>query len=138
VRLCHACSTGGDGCAYHWPTWESSWDGTFYPWFRAVARGRQAARYMKIRFYIDHATGEPHIYGHSVTEGEVEDILASPGEDRPGREGSRVAIGQTRSGRCLRVIYVPDPGANSLFVVTALELHGKPLVAYRRRRRKKK
>ena len=30
-------------------------------------------------------------------------------EDRPGREGSRVALGRTRAGRYLRVIYVPDP-----------------------------
>jgi hypothetical protein len=29
-------------------------------------------------------------------------------EDRPGREGARVALGQTRAGRYLRVIYVPD------------------------------
>jgi hypothetical protein len=59
---------------------------------------------MDIRFYHDPATGEPHIYNHGVTEDEVEDVLRYPGEDRLGREGSRVAIGQTRTGRCLRVI----------------------------------
>jgi hypothetical protein len=69
---------------------------------------------------------------------EVEEVLVSPGEDRPGREGSRVAIGKTSAGRYLRVIYVPDPAPNSVFVVTAYELAGKPLVAYRRRRRRKK
>jgi hypothetical protein len=58
-------------------------------------------------------------------------------EDRPGTEGSRVAIGQTEAGRYLRVIYVPDPAPESVFVVTAYELKGKPLLAYRRRRRKK-
>ena len=26
---------------------------------------------MTVRFYIDPATGEPHIYGHSVVEEEV-------------------------------------------------------------------
>ena len=51
---------------------------------------------MKIRFYIDSETGLPHIYGHQVLEGEVEDVLIHPGEDRPGQEGSRVATGQTR------------------------------------------
>lgn len=66
---------------------------------------------MKIRFYIDRETGEPHIYGHGVSEGEVTEVLGSPGEDRPGREGSRVAVGRTSAGRALRVIYVPDPGA---------------------------
>jgi hypothetical protein len=40
---------------------------------------------------------------------EVEEVLSRPIEDRPGREGSQVAIGQTRAGRYLRVIYVTDP-----------------------------
>ena len=93
---------------------------------------------MKIRYYIDPETGLPHIYGHEVKETEVEEVLSSPGEDRPGREGSRVAIGKTPDGRYLRVIYVPDPEPNSAFVITAYELRGKPLVAYRRRRRRKK
>src|SRR5215813_6614405 len=70
---------------------------------------------MHIRFYRDPATGEPHIYNHGVTEEEVEAVLRRPGEDRRGREGSRVAIGQTRAGRPLRVIYVPDPEPESIF-----------------------
>lgn len=93
---------------------------------------------MKLRFYIDPATDEPHIYNHGVEEDEVEDILVRPGEDRPGQEGSRVAIGQTQGGRYLRVIYVPDPEPDSAFVVTAYELRGKPLAAYRRRRRERR
>ena len=92
---------------------------------------------MNIRFYIDPATNLPHIYNHDVEEEEVEDVLDNPGEDRPGRDGSRVAIGQTRGGRLLRVIYVHDPQPDSVFVVTAYELSGKPLLAYRRRLRKK-
>jgi hypothetical protein len=90
---------------------------------------------MNIRFYCDPDTGEPHIYGHGVDEAEVADVLESPGEDRPGREGSRIALGKTRTGRYLRVIYVPDPEPDSVFVITAYVLHGKPLIAYRRRRR---
>ena len=73
-----------------------------------------------------------------VEEEEVEDVLDSPGEDRPRRDGSRVAIGQTRGGRFLRVIYVRDPQPDSVFVVTAYELDGKPLLAFRRRMRKKR
>ena len=92
---------------------------------------------MNVRFYIDPETGEPHIYNHGVTEEEVEAILMRPGEDRPGREDSRVAIGQTRAGRYLRVIYVPDPEPDSVFVITAFDLRGKPLQAYRRRCRKR-
>ena len=93
---------------------------------------------MKIRFYIDPVTGLPHIYKHNVQEGEVEDVLSRPGEDRSGSDNSRVAIGQTRGGRYLRVIYVPDPEPKSIFVITAYELVGKPLKAYRRRNRRRK
>ena len=92
---------------------------------------------LKIRYYNDPKTEEPHIYNHGVKENEIEDVLSKPGEDRAGKEGSRIAIGQTKSGRYLRVIYVPDPEPNSIFVITAYELTGKPLIAFRRRRRKK-
>jgi hypothetical protein len=54
---------------------------------------------MKIRFYLDKESGLPHIYKHEVREDEVEDVLKKPGEDRPGKENSRIAIGQTRGGR---------------------------------------
>jgi len=91
---------------------------------------------MNIRFYRDPDTDEPHIYNHDIDEDEVADVLESPGEDRLGREGSRVAIGKTRGGRYLRVIYVPDPEPDSVFVITAYDLRGKPLIAYRRRRRR--
>jgi len=92
---------------------------------------------MRICFYRDPETGAPHIYRHNVDETEVEDVLRSPGEDRPGREGSRVAIGKTRGGRYLRVIYLPDPEPDSVFVISAYELKGKPLTAYRRRFRRR-
>lgn len=91
---------------------------------------------MNLRFYIDQETDEPHIYRHGVDETEVEDVLARPLEDRPGREGARVALGQTRAGRFLRVIYVPDPAPGSVFVITAYELGPKALKALRRRRRR--
>lgn len=92
---------------------------------------------MNLRFYVDPETAQPHIYRHQIDEQEVEDVLRRPGEDRPGREGARVAIGQTHAGRYLRVIYVPDPEPDSVFVITAYELKGKPLTAYRRRKRRK-
>lgn len=92
---------------------------------------------MNIRLYRDPETDEPHIHGHGIDEDEVTEVLESPGEDRQGREGSRVAIGKTRAGRYLRVVYVPDPAPDSVFVITAYELRGKPLTAYRRRRRRK-
>lgn len=92
---------------------------------------------MKLRFYIDPETDAPHIYNHHVSESEVEYVLGHAGEDRPGREGSRIAIGQTSSGRYLRVIYIPDFSKETLFVITAYDLGGKALMAYRRRRRRK-
>ncbi len=74
---------------------------------------------MDVRYYIDPETEQPHIYRHGVAEPEVEDVLRRPMEDRPGREGSRVVLGRTRAGRYLRVIHVPDPVPESVFVITA-------------------
>ena len=93
--------------------------------------------HMKVRYYIDPATGVPHIYNHDVSEAEVEDVLAHSGEDRPGKDGSRIATGRTSGGRYLRVIYVPDSEPKSVFVITAYALQGKPLLAYRKRHRRK-
>ena len=92
---------------------------------------------MNLRFYIDPETNQPHIFNHSVSETEVEDVLFRPLEDRDGAEGSRVALGQTRSGRYLRVIYVPDPEPGSIFVITAYDLGPKAKKALRRRRKSK-
>jgi hypothetical protein len=86
---------------------------------------------------LDPATGLPHIYNRNVDELEVIEVLEKPGEDRAGSESSRIALGQTAEGRYLRVIYVPDPQPDSVFVITAYELAGKPLAAFRRRRKKK-
>jgi hypothetical protein len=93
---------------------------------------------MNIRYYIDPVTNQPHIYNHNVTEEEVEEVLLKPGEDRSGRDGSRIAIGQTSAGRYLRVVYVIDHEPKSIFIITAFDLVGKPLTAYKRRSQKKK
>lgn len=93
---------------------------------------------MRIRYYYDEDSGLPHIYQHGVREAEVEEVFGQIAEDRPGRDGSRVALGRTNAARCLRVIYVPDPEQDEVFVITACELEGKPLAAFRRRRRRKR
>lgn len=95
-------------------------------------------RHLDLRFFLDPVTGEPHIYEHGVTEQEVEEVLSSSAEERPGRRSSRIVIGATDSGRILRVIYAKDPYPGTLFVITAYELRGKPLAAYRRRQRRKR
>jgi len=89
---------------------------------------------MELRFFID----QPHVFEHGVTEQEVRQVLSRPGEDRAGAEGSRVAIGQTAAGRCLKVIYSRDRVGTGVFVITAYDLTGKPLTAYRRRQRGKR
>ena len=91
---------------------------------------------MNLRFHLDPESDLPHIYNHGVDESEVEDVLLSPVEDRQGREGSRIAIGQSRAGRFLRIVYATDPKEDSVFVITAYEIRGKPLTAFRRRRRR--
>jgi len=92
---------------------------------------------VQVRYHIDPTTGLPHIYQHNVSEQEVEDILNRPLQDIRGRDDSRIAIGQTGEGRYLRVIYVPDPVPDSVFVITAYELGPKAKRAIRRRRKKK-
>jgi hypothetical protein len=92
---------------------------------------------MDVRYYYDPITGLPHIYTHGVTEAEVEWVLARPGEDGRSSGRTRQSTGQTFGGRYLRVIYVPDLVGDGAFVVTAYPLTGKPLQAYRRRRRKR-
>lgn len=92
---------------------------------------------MKLRFYVDADSGLPHVYGHGVSEQEVEDVLARPMEDRPGEGDSWVAMGQTRAGRYLRVIYVLDSEPDSRFVITAYRLGHKAKKALLRRRRRR-
>ena len=86
---------------------------------------------------MDPQAGLPHIYRHDVSELEVEQVLERPAEYRVGDEGSRVALGPTSTERTLRVIYVPGPNLDSAFVITAYDLRGKPLFAYRGRRSRK-
>ena len=90
---------------------------------------------MDIRFYRDPETDLPHIYGHGVTEDEVEQVLRASGGDIQGSRGSRMKLGRTAAGRYLQVIYAPDEDLDSVFVITAYELTGKAKRAYRRRRR---
>lgn len=94
---------------------------------------------MLLRFHRDPETKEPHIYCHGVTEDEVEEVMnPRPGDDFQGREGSRIALGQTAAGRVLQVVYVLDEDRLGAFVVTAYDLRGKALAAYRRRRRRRR
>lgn len=88
---------------------------------------------MRVRFYIDPETGEPHLWRHQITCEEAIEILAKPIETRASRGTSRIANGRTRAGRYLRIIYIPDPEPLSIFVVTGWQLEGKSLKGMRRR-----
>ena len=92
---------------------------------------------MNIRYYIDEETDSPHINKHDIKKREVEEVLNNPGEDRIGKEDSRVCIGQTSGGKYLKIIYIQDKKENDLFVITAYEIKGKALLTYKRRRRRK-
>ena len=63
---------------------------------------------MEVRYFLDPETGQPHIYGHGVTEMAVEEVLRGRGEDVSGTRKSRRKLGQTMAGRYLQVFYVPD------------------------------
>lgn len=60
---------------------------------------------LNLRFYHNPETDIPHIADHGVRAAEVAEVLRSPIEDGRSRRGSRVAIGRTRAGRILKVIY---------------------------------
>ena len=92
---------------------------------------------MEIRYNRDRDTGLPHIYGHGVSETEVEDVLRNPIERRRGDADSQVLIGQTTHGRVLRVIISIDPDHRGVFVITAYDLRAKAQKALRRRMRKR-
>ena len=93
---------------------------------------------MEVRYYLDPDTGQPHIYGHGVTEKEVEEVLRGRGEDVRGSGKLRRKLGQTMQGRYIQVFYVPDEDPESVFVVTAYEPRGKAKRAFRRRQRRKR
>ena len=92
---------------------------------------------MDLRFWTDPETGLPHIYDHGVTEEEVQQVLSRSGEEFPGSDRSRIRLGQTEANRHLQVVYVPDPGGDSAFVVTAYDLTPKAKRAFRKRQRRK-
>lgn len=93
---------------------------------------------MRIEFYHEDGDDDPHFARHQVTEAEVEDVLAHPLEDIPGRQGARIAYGQTSNGRWLRVIYREKGDPPFIQVLTAFDPGRKVVRALRRRLGKKR
>ncbi|HVS72581.1 MAG TPA: hypothetical protein VHQ47_15095 [Phycisphaerae bacterium] len=93
----------------------------------------------ELRYHCDPESGQPHIYDHGVTEQEVAEVFADKWRrEYASLKTSRVLNGQTAAGRYLKVIYVPDLFGPGIFVITAYDLIGKPLKAYRRQMRRRR
>ena len=91
---------------------------------------------MKVEFYLNPQTGEPHCLDHGVTEEEVVDVLEEPLDRQRGRDGTWILSGQTREGRWLRVILREEPRRR--LVITAYPPGPKTTGALRRLKRRKR
>jgi hypothetical protein len=92
---------------------------------------------MDIEFYIDADTGEPHIARHGVEKWEAIDVLENADASYNGRGGTLVAIGQTRNGRYLRVIYRRLDAGGGCRIITAFDLSANAKRSLRRKRRRR-
>jgi hypothetical protein len=92
---------------------------------------------MDVWFYIDPETDQPHIYQHGVTKEEALRVFNRPGVTIKGRGDARIALGQTAAGRYLKVVAVPRRSGDGWMVITAYDLRGNELKAYRRRQRRR-
>ena len=95
------------------------------------------------RYHTDADSGLPHIYQHNITEEEVEEVFRNrplTGHSRVSEHSgnaTRFAIGRTADGRHLKIIYVPDDNRIGVFIITAYDIRGKELRAFRRRMRRR-
>ncbi len=92
---------------------------------------------MRYRFYIDPETERPHVENHGVGLRECIEVLRNSMQDFASGPGSRQALGPTRDGRLLKVIYTIDGTSGEVFIITAYPLRGNQLKAYRRRSRRR-
>ena len=93
---------------------------------------------VRLQFYVDPETSEPHIYRHEVDEVEVAEVLAAYGLRWHEGEGKWIVVGKTGDGRFLQVIYLVEDGSReTTFVITAYPPKKELIAAYRRRMRKK-
>ena len=87
---------------------------------------------MNLRFHLDQA-GQPHMWKHNVSVEEVAHILRDPLESIKGRGASIIAIGRTRAGRYLKVIYSPDDVGDGIFVISAFDVSRRQIRALKKR-----
>ncbi|MEE2051905.1 hypothetical protein [Nocardiopsis tropica] len=88
---------------------------------------------MKIWIHWTEAS-EAHIARHGVVPQEVEEAIESPYWTFPGREGSTVLLGCTRTGRYLAVIMVESTSEHrSMYIATARGMTPKERRAFKRK-----
>ena len=93
---------------------------------------------MRLEFYTDPETGEPHIYGHDVREEGGAQVLIGDGLRWRASDGKIVVVGKTDGGRFLQVVLVEGKTSRSaIFVITAYPPKEELIAAYRRRMKKK-
>lgn len=88
------------------------------------------------RFYLDPDSGRPHLENHGVTPVEAIEVIETAIQDYHSDRGARIALGRTRRGRYLQVVYKWDDELSGMFVITAFPLSGKRKQALRRRMRR--
>jgi len=64
-------------------------------------------------------------------------LLARRRGREPAKRAGLPSAVATLLGEEQKIVYVRDPRPDSVFVITAYELRGRPLLAYRRRQRRK-
>lgn len=92
---------------------------------------------MNYRFYFSPVTDQPHVLDHGVTPQEAIEAFERAKQDFRSRGDSRVAYGQARNGRYLKVVYKEEDEFGEIFIITAYLLAGNELAAYRRRLRRR-
>jgi len=90
---------------------------------------------MQVRFNRDRETGLAHCEDHNVSERQAIQVLSTNPLRLRGGDGTTIVLGQTYAGRYLRIICRIED--DDVFVITAYDLRGKALLAFKRRRRRK-
>ena len=87
-----------------------------------------------IEFVIDPQTQRAHVEDHGVSRAEVLEVLDGPTYDSAANNGARAAVGQTSSGRILRVIY-RRKAPRHVLVITAYEADRRTKKRFHRNKR---
>ena len=83
---------------------------------------------MKIKYYIDPDTNEPHIYKHEVEKAEIMDFFTEIKYfEFIRKDKSFESYGRLKTGRYLQVAYRKERD-NTIFVITAYDIEDKEII----------